>query len=154
MSQDSLRLGEILIEQGLLTRAQVDLALEDQKLSKDFFGNILVKRKFVSETQLATALSRQFNLPFVSLSFNEIDWDLRRHYEALFLEQNCFPCSQDSSSITVAIYNPLDAWTISQIEFQAKGRSVNFVIATKTKISEAINEFRKRSLNQKRRECA
>ena len=154
MTLRSSKLGEILVEEGLLTEGQLDLALTIQKTSKSFLGDIILKKEWVSEGQLAMALSRQFDLPFVELDFNEIDWNIPQHYTALVIDQHCFPCAQNSASLTVAIFNPLDAWTMSRIEKQAKGRHVKLVVATQTKIYAAISEFRKRALHENGRECA
>lgn len=147
MRQRGIRLGEVLVLEGYLTKQQLDYALEIQKDSGLFLGDILVKNKMILELQLATSLSKQFDIPFIALNFEEIDWEVPQHYTALIADQNCFPCAQDSASITVTIYNPLDAWTISQIESFSKGRSVKLVLSTKTKIHDAIRELRRRALD-------
>ena len=146
MKQRGIKIGEVLVLEGLLTKAQLDSALEIQRATKEFFGDILVKRKWVSESQLSTALSRQFDIPFSLLKFDEIDWEVAKQYESLLTEKNCFPCAQDSESVTVAIFNPLDDWTMSEIESQSGGRIVKLVVSTKTQITEAIKEHKKRSI--------
>lgn len=146
MKQRSIRIGEVLVLEGLITADQLVLALKIQKETGDFLGDVLVKRKWISENQLSTALSQQFDIPFCSLDFDQIDWSVPQHYPSLIAEQNCFPIAHDSSSVTVAISNPLDAWTMSQVELQSRGRDVKLVLATKTQIRAVIDELRKRSL--------
>ena len=49
-------LGEALIEKGLITRDQLQLALEEQKKTGELLGNILVKKKYVSEETMVLLL--------------------------------------------------------------------------------------------------
>ncbi len=151
MKQRSIKIGEVLFLEGLLTKQQLAIALDIQKKTGEFLGDILVKNKMISESELAISLSKQFEIPFTPLNFDEIDWEVPRHFVTLLADQNCFPYAQDSASITTTIHNPLDAWMISQIESSANGRSVKFTLSTKTKIQEAINELRKRAFNGKGR---
>ncbi len=148
MKQRGIRIGEVLVLEGLITSEQLTLALKIQKETGDFLGDVLVKRKWISENQLSTALSQQFDIPFCSLDFDQIDWSVPQHYASLIAEKNCFPMAHDSASVTVAISNPLDAWTMSQIEIQSRGREVKLILATKTRIGEVIAELRKRSFDK------
>jgi len=54
------RLGEILIERGLISYEQLELALADQQVSGDLLGAILIERGFVAPTTIAAALATQF----------------------------------------------------------------------------------------------
>lgn len=146
MKQRGIKIGEVLVLEGVLKKEQLDAALQIQKTTGDFLGDILVKRKWASEDQISAALSKQFDIPFCALNFDKIDWEVVKEHELLLVEKNCFPFSQDGDSITVMIFNPLDALTISQIESQVGGRAVNLVLSTKTQIGEAIKEFKRRSL--------
>ncbi len=146
MKQRGIKIGEVLVLEGVLKKEQLDAVLEIQKATGEFLGDILVKRKWASEGQIAAALSQQFDIPFCPLAFDEIDWDVARQYELMITDSNCFPISQDSDSITVVIFNPLDALTISHIESRAGGLIFKLVMSTKTQIAEAIKEFKRRSL--------
>src|SRR5438552_269758 len=42
-------LGELMLDKGLLTETQLDMALEEQRLSREFLGIILVRRRYISE---------------------------------------------------------------------------------------------------------
>ena len=60
-------LGLVLIEQGVLRADQLNQALSEQRRTGELLGRMLVAMDLVSEEQVAQALSRQFNLPFVDL---------------------------------------------------------------------------------------
>src|SRR3989338_3396294 len=62
----SYMLGEELIHKGLATLEQVDQALEIQKETKEFIGQILVRFGFISEDKLVEILADQFELPLVN----------------------------------------------------------------------------------------
>ena len=64
---EKVRLGEILLQQGLLTAEQLQQALDEQRKSGRKLGRVFVEKGFVSEDQISTALARQLQVPFVNL---------------------------------------------------------------------------------------
>ena len=67
MATGRRRLGELLVEWGLLGQAQLDAALELQKQDRRRLGVLLIEQGFLNATKLTQLLSHQFGLPFVSL---------------------------------------------------------------------------------------
>ena len=67
-----LRIGELLVENGLLTANQLTTALAAQKKSGTRLGQILVELGFVEEKQLLDFLARQLDIPFADLSSREL----------------------------------------------------------------------------------
>ena len=63
-----LRLGEILIQQGLITEAQLQEAIETQKIEKIHIGEVFINKKMIREEDLASALGTQLLLPYASRS--------------------------------------------------------------------------------------
>ncbi|MEK8079286.1 hypothetical protein [Pseudomonas sp. XK-1] len=61
-SQQHSRLGQILINKGLIDRSQLDAAIQAQLTSKKRLGEILIERGLLSERQLKKALTKQSNL--------------------------------------------------------------------------------------------
>ena len=64
---EKVRLGEILLQQGLLTEPQLLEALAEQKKSGRKLGRVFVEKSFVSEEQISTALARQLQVPYINL---------------------------------------------------------------------------------------
>lgn len=62
-----IRLGDLLIQQGLLTEQQLKLALEQQKATGRKLGRIFVDSGYVTEEGISEALARQLRIPFVDL---------------------------------------------------------------------------------------
>ena len=68
-----LRLGEVLIEMGLISEVQLERALEMQKAKGDRLGKVLINEGFVSSVDIAKALARRLDIDFVSLGDLSID---------------------------------------------------------------------------------
>ena len=64
---EKIRLGELLVRQKLLSETQLQLALEEQKKSGRKLGRFLVENGFISEDQIAEAIAKQLNIPFIRL---------------------------------------------------------------------------------------
>ena len=64
---EKIRLGEILLQQKLLTEEKLRSALEEQKRSGRKLGRIFIDAGFVTEEQIGSALARQLQVPFINL---------------------------------------------------------------------------------------
>jgi type IV pilus assembly protein PilB len=68
-----LQLGELLIEKGLITQAQLDEALVERRQNGGLVGEALVRLGFIFEDELARTLAEQAGVPFVNLDANSVD---------------------------------------------------------------------------------
>ena len=144
------RLGELLVEKGLLSPVQVEEALLLQRSSGELLGAILLRKAWISEEQLLSTLSEQFGIPRVRLESEQVDWAVAGQFSlSLFGKQTCFPLRQEEKSVIVAISDPLDAWTVSALEKEARGRRVDLVLASSNEIAAAIQQFRQRTVGKK-----
>ncbi|KIM11570.1 MAG: hypothetical protein KU37_05030 [Sulfuricurvum sp. PC08-66] len=73
-----LPLGQLLLQEGLVTQAQIDVALRVQAVDKRFLGEILVAQDFLSSAQIAQAVAKQQGVPYVVLHEVVIDTALLR----------------------------------------------------------------------------
>ena len=138
-------LGEFLIQKKLMTKRELEIALDEQKSTNDFLGLVLVRRNYLKEEDLLKALSELYRIPFVSLKNEYIDWDLAMRFSAsLVIERQCLPFREGDFTVTAAIVNPLDAGSISQIEDHVKGKKVNLVLVTSADMQEALKNYQKR----------
>ncbi len=67
---ERVRLGDLLIQEALITAVQLDEALVEQKKTGRKLGRIFIDRQWVTEVQIARALARQLRAPFVDLALN------------------------------------------------------------------------------------
>jgi type IV pilus assembly protein PilB len=144
MAKSAKRIGEILIEKGFITEAQLHDALTEQKLSDKFLGKILVDKGVIADRDLIAALAEQFGMSVVELKEQHIDMELARKFStSLIIDHKCFPLKEDDYSVTMAIINPLNAVAISKIEDEAHPRKVNLVLVAEEDINKIIQNYRR-----------
>jgi len=140
------RIGEILIKQGLLTENQLVEAINLQKQNKGSrLGEILIQVGTIKEEDFAIALGSQLAIPFASYMSGLLkpkhDQDLDKLVNYEFAKKNLvLPLSRNLNSLTCAIFDPLDFFTLDNLKILT-GCNLNLVIATKTDIMKAIDEF-------------
>ena len=61
-------LGEVLVEERVITREQLGVALERQRETGQFLGKILLEMGLVDEGTLVEAVARQIGVPFIDLT--------------------------------------------------------------------------------------
>ncbi len=143
MEKKPKRIGEILLQKGLITTQQLNIALSEQQMSKEFLGTILLKKKMIKELDLLGALSEQFNVPLI-LTLKDLDWNwVKQFSSALILDHKCLPIEKDDWSITFAITNPLDAWAVKKAEEEAKGLKVKLVLICLEEMEMALEKYKK-----------
>ena len=139
-----LRLGDILVKEGLLTDAQLKEAIHSQKTSGKRLGETLVALKMVTEEQLAEVLGRQLGIPYRRFDKGEIrqstDPLLRGIINVdVIRKELVFPISKNPSGLTVAMVDPLDLLLIDNLK-RMTGLPINPVIVTRSDLSSAIEE--------------
>jgi len=130
------KIGEILIEDGLLSQAQLTEALAFQKEKGGLIGQILVEKKFVDEESLIGALGKQFKVPYLPLKNYAINPDMASMLSADFCHENtvvAFDC--DAKKVYVAVADPLDDLAVEKIR-KLTGRTPQIFLA---RISEILN---------------
>ena len=133
------KIGELLVESGLITEAQLQEALEESKKNTGTrIGNILVKKGYAKEIDISQTLSFQLNIPFVDLSTVAIDPEaIKLVSEKLARKYLLVPLYFEGKSLMVAMSDPLNLNAIDDVSFSA-GLPVKPCVATSTDIAEAI----------------
>src|SRR5688500_20221019 len=103
----AMRLGELLLKEGLVTREQIDKALLDGKQNGTRLGYSLVKLGYVQETDITKMLARQFRMPAVDLSRFEVDPRTAKLIPAdVATKHLVLPLKRDARTPTVALAAP------------------------------------------------
>jgi type IV pilus assembly protein PilB len=137
------KLGEILMESGCLTQAQLDEALEElgkQKLSDDRLGDLLVGKGMLTAQQVTEALGLQYMLPIVNVSDYLANISAINSLPRALMERlGVFPLElkNNDSMLVVAISDPLDVVAQDQVR-AATSLDVSFVLATEQNIFSAL----------------
>src|SRR3979490_3023485 len=137
----SVRLGEILIKESLITQDQLQKALEFKRANGGKLGSCLTKMGFITDDDITGVLSRQYGVPSINLKYYEIDpnviklipQDTASRYQVI-------PLSRVGSVLTIAMTDPTNVFAMDDIKFMT-GFNVEPVVASETAIAEAISKF-------------
>src|SRR5438876_7687997 len=133
------RLGDLLVADGLLTPAQLQKALGEQKGSTEKLGSILIKLGFINEEQLIGFLSRQYGVPSITLSQLEIDPGVLRLVPAPIAKKyEIIPVRRMGNSLAVAMADPTNVFALDDIAFMTN-LQVLPLVASQTAIRKAID---------------
>ncbi|HVK06490.1 MAG TPA: GspE/PulE family protein [Armatimonadaceae bacterium] len=140
MRQTRRRLGERLVETGLITLAQLTDALEVQaKQGGGYLGQILVDQGIVPSREMGKILQELTGVAYVDLAGFEADPATARLLpENLIRERKILPVRADDKTIWLAMEDPLDLDVIDAVHLQTN-RSVNPLLALPGDLTAAIN---------------
>lgn len=136
------RMGDILVEAGILSSEKLQSILAEQAVNKHTrIGRLLVERGITSEEMIAKVLAAQLKLPFVDLHPEDIVPAAALQVSAeLARRHECIPIDGDLGRITLAMANPMDLLAIDNIEL-ACNRRVSPVVAVPSAIAAAITHI-------------
>lgn len=135
------RLGDILIESGMISEEQLKQALEEQKRSKLKLGDHLLKAGYITEQQLIETLEFQLGIPHVRLFRHRIDQSLASIVpEELARRSMLVPIKKDGNRLTIAMVDPMDYFSIDELRMST-GFTIEPVIATRDEVQRAINRL-------------
>lgn len=135
------RIGEILIEEGVLDTKNLEKGLELQKKEGGLIGSILVEMGAVSEEDLTAALSKQLAVPYIRLSRYNVNRRAQRLIPKEVAERYLFfPFEEDEGAISFAMADPLNQEAREAIEKRVPFRIQTF-LSTPSEIKEAIGLY-------------
>jgi len=134
-------LGELLLREKIISTDQLQAALDFQKKNSLPVGTSLVQLGYISEEEIAQALSRQLGYPYIDLDqfevypevINLIPNDVAKKYVVM-------PIHRIRSFLTLAMVDPTDLEVIEDIRFRT-GLSIQPVIASESGVMNAINKY-------------
>ena len=134
----TVRLGELLVREGLLTVLRLEDALAAQKARGGRLGDVLVELGFVDERELARVLATQLGVDVVDLRSADLDPQvLALLPEDVARDLHAIPIAVEDGRVVVAVSDPLDE-TLTDRCIEALQRPVRLVIAARSDIDRAI----------------
>lgn len=140
------RLGEILLEAGMISEEQLEEALTKQKASNKSLGQILIESKFVTESNIKDALELQFGISYVNVKNIKLTPELISMVpENLMRQRQLIPISFVGNSLTIAMVNPQDLPAVDDVRMAVtkkigKSVSVRAVVITEDDFYAFLNE--------------
>ncbi len=134
------RLGELLVETGLLSEESLTRVLSEQRTVRKKLGEIIVNQGLATEDEIAQALSLQLGIPLVDLTNTPVEPQaVELIPEKVARKHLIMPISLDERDLHVAMADPLSFEAFEDVRF-ASGYTVKTTIATRTGVLWAIDQ--------------
>ncbi len=141
ITKDNLLIGQMLIEDNVITSDQLERVLKEQRITGDFICTTLIKMGMVAEEKVFSILARQLKIPYVKLKELRLDNSLIQRVPAKFSSHyKIIPVEFKDNTLVVAMADPLDIRTLDDIKLLLNVE-VKAVLAGEMEIMEAIRKF-------------
>jgi len=143
---EKVRLGEILVQQQLISQEQLVAALDQQKRSGRKLGRVFIENGFVTEDQISEALAKQLNIPHINLKYYNVNSTAvrllpetqARRFRAIVLEQ------RGDSSLLVGMADPSDLFAYDEIARLVK-KDIELAVVNEGLLLQAIDRLYRRT---------
>ena len=140
-----IRLGDLLVQNGIISEEQLMTALAEQKRCGRKLGKMLVELKYVDEHQLLEFLSRQLQIPFIDLSQQNFDPDtIRQLPETLARRFRCLLLKQDAHSALVGMTDPTDLLAYDEISAALK-QTIRLAVVREPDLLQLLDQVYRKS---------
>ncbi len=142
---EKVRLGEILVQQKLLTPEQLKLALDEQKRSGRKLGRVFIEQGYVTEEEISEALAKQLQIPYINLKYYNIKPEVvqklpetqARRFRAIVLEDN-------PKALKIGMADPTDLNAYDEIARIVK-HDIEIAVVTETQLLGVIDRVYRRT---------
>lgn len=135
------KLGDILVKDSIISKEDLDLAVRKKEETGASLGSLLVNMGLASEWEMAAALGKQLNVPFITLSHYEIDPEVLQSIpEDIVKKYQIVPVDKTGNTLTIALSDPSNIYLLDEIRILTKCQIVP-VISFESDIDEAINKY-------------
>ena len=142
---EKIRIGNLLVQEKLISQEQLGLALEQQKRSGRKLGRVLVENGFATEEAISEALAKQLKIPYLNLKYYNINLAVARtlpemqarRFRALLLEDK-------GSSYLLAMADPTDLFAYDEISRLLK-RDIELVLVNENQVLETMDRIYRRT---------
>ncbi len=132
--------GSILLERGLVSREQLELAVAEQRASGERLDRVLVRLGIVSRDQVLGAIGDQLHMPVVDLGALAVEPKVLEMLPAkLVYKQNCVPIARVENTLTVATSDPFELTVLDELRLLT-GCSIELVLADEEELHGFIRE--------------
>lgn len=133
------RIGDLLIERGLITEKELEFALDKQKQTKEKLGEVLISNNIVSPENIAKTLAVQLEVDYVDLSKISIPPNLSDIVQRNTAKKNhLVPVQKQGDVLFVAMDDPLNYYALDELR-KVTGFKIKPLIATHVAVERSIN---------------
>lgn len=140
MKMERLKLGDLLLQAGMITEEQLNWALEYQKTTGKRLGDILQEQGWLSEVEILEALEYQLGIPYLELAKQSIDQSAAQKIpEAIARRYVLVGVEVENKKLKVAMSDPLNVYALDDLKIST-GMDIMPVISSKKEILLALNQ--------------
>ncbi|MBG0755022.1 GspE/PulE family protein [Vibrio cidicii] len=140
------RLGDLLVEEGIINETQLNQALSVQGSSGRKLGDTLIDLGFLTEQQMLAFLSQQLNLPLIDLSRAMVDIDAVQLLPEVHARRlRALVIGQQGDTLRVAMSDPADLIAQEALLGQLGQYGLEFVIAPERQLVESFDRYYRRT---------
>ncbi|MGF1571979.1 MAG: type IV-A pilus assembly ATPase PilB [Sumerlaeia bacterium] len=141
------KLGQMLVSDGVISAENLEIALKEQEDTRGSLGKILVDMELTTEWEMASALGKQLNVPFITLSHYDIDTLVLESIPPnLVRKYKIVPVDKTGDTLTIALADPSNIYLLDELKLLTKSQIIP-VISFESDIMEAINRYYKAETN-------
>jgi len=145
MRNSGKRIGEILVNLGIISDEQLSYSLRRQKETNKVLGKILIEEGYILEEQIIEVLELQYGIESVRLDKYDIDPEAPGLIsEKMARRHELIPIALEDNLMTVAMTDPLNIFAIDDLKL-ATGYEIKPLIATHNDVSIAIEQYYKKT---------
>ena len=123
--QQKIRVGDLLVEKGMINQEQLTQVLDEQKRSGRKFGRAVIDLGFINEDQLLLEMSSHFSLPYIDISRFQFNADVtRRLPESLARRYRAIILTDEADQYFVGFVDPLDILAVDEVQRALKRKIV------------------------------
>ncbi|CAN7573472.1 ATPase, T2SS/T4P/T4SS family [Paenibacillus sp. LjRoot153] len=135
------RIGDLLVESGLISEEQLKNALREQKELNMRLGDVLITRNYITEQQLIEVLEFQLGIPHIQLYRQKIETKIINIIPQRLAEQHqVLPIRTEGNKLILAMADPLDYFAIDELRMTT-GFRIEPTIASKDELQRAIKRY-------------
>ena len=140
------RLGDLLVEEGIITEAQVEQALASQKSTGRKLGDALIELGFLSEQQMLSFLSQQLAIPLIDLSRANVDVEAVQLLPEVHARRlRALVIGRQGDTLRVAMSDPADLFAQESLLGQLGDYALEFVVAPERQLVDGFDRYYRRT---------
>lgn len=141
-----MRLGDLLVHEGILTEQQVEHALQEQRSSGRKLGNVFIDLGYIEEKRLLEFLAHQLNLDLIDLGERRLDANVARLLpEVQARRHRALVLDADKDRALVGMSDPADLAAIDAINSLLAPREVDIAVVPESQLFEAFDNLYRRT---------
>jgi type IV pilus assembly protein PilB len=135
------RLGEMLVADNVISASDLEQAISAQEEKQISLGRVLIEMGVASSWEMAAALGKQLNVPFITLSDYELDKPILESIpEPMVRKYKIMPVDKTGDTLTVALTDPGNLFILDELKLLTKCEIVP-VISFESDIMEAVDRY-------------